>query len=233
MSNPKRRADEPAPPGTGTSAQVALFDFDRTLTTRDTFVDFCIRTGGRTRCLRALPALFLALLEREEVARNTALKRALVRTLFGGWTGERIREAGRVYAGTRLAGLLRAEALARVRWHQEQGHRVIVVSASLDAWIAPWCRAMQLELIATGLALEDGKVTGEFDPPNCHGPEKARRVIELIGKTTPRPTIHAYGDSEGDRQMLELADIAYYRSFDRPNPVPRGPAGAPGPGGKS
>lgn len=227
MSEPRRPAgNRPVSDPASSAQQIALFDLDHTLTRRDTFLDFCLKTGG-ARCLLALPKLASACLERDSIERNTALKKALIRTLFRGWTEDRFLAAGRVYAAQRLPALLRTEALERIRWHEERGHRVIVVSASLAPWIAPWCADRQFELIATGLQVDDGRLTGDFDPPNCHGPEKARRVRALVGDSPERPVIHAYGDSEGDRQLLELADFPYFRTFVRATPMPERPCRGP------
>lgn len=216
---PSDRAPRPTDPGD--TQVVALFDFDLTLTTKDTFLDFCIFACGIYACMRTVPRVLRASLVRDETLRNAAMKKALLSGLFHDWSLDRIRASGRTYAQVQLPRLLRPAAWERLKWHQDQGHRVIVVSASLDVWIGPFCGARDIEWIATGLADKNDSWSGEFDPPNCHGQEKARRIHALLGpQENSKRFIHAYGDSRGDREMLALANAAYYRSFSQPTPFP-------------
>jgi HAD superfamily hydrolase (TIGR01490 family) len=111
-----------------------------------------------------------------------------------------------------LPGLLREEALQRLAWHRRQGHRCVVISASLGVYVQPW--ALQAgfdEVIASRLeTTADGCVTGKLAQGNCYGAEKVRRLEALLGDRAGY-TLYAYGDSRGDRELLSLADHAYYR----------------------
>ena len=111
---------------------VAAFDFDGTLTTRDTLIPFLNYYAGRlgfvrgmTRSLPVLAAYALRLL------RNDVAKERLLINFLAGTELPVLKQAGQQFANGRLAALLRTSALDRVRWHQAQGHRVVVISASL------------------------------------------------------------------------------------------------------
>ena len=97
-------------------------------------------------------------------------------------------------------------------WHKQQGHKVVVVSASIESWLKPWCEKHNLDIIATKIEIKDGTVTGKFLTKNCHAKEKYDRVKEAynIGDYA---YIYAYGDTCGDRELLELADESFYKPF--------------------
>jgi phosphatidylglycerophosphatase C len=96
-------------------------------------------------------------------------------------------------------------ALERIAWHQAQGDRVVVVSASLDAYLVPWCSSLGVELICTELEIRDGLLTGRYVEGDCYGPEKPRR-IRLRYALADYDTVYAYGDGDDDLPMLRLAD---------------------------
>lgn len=73
-----------------------------------------------------------------------------------------------------------------------------------------------IEVIGTKIEVTDGRLTGRFLTPNCYGAEKVRRLQEACPRlATERGNYNvvAYGDSRGDREMLEFADEAYYKPF--------------------
>jgi phosphatidylglycerophosphatase C len=93
----------------------------------------------------------------------------------------------------------------RLRWHAEQGHEVVLVSASLDVYLAEVTRRLGANaLLCTTLEVDDGKVTGRLIGGNCRGPEKAKRLRTHLGDAPA--SIWAYGDSSGDRELLAMAD---------------------------
>lgn len=151
---------------------LALFDFDGTITSRGTypgFVSSAVRPGRRR-----LPLL-----------------------------GER-------YATETLPALIRPAALERIVWHQRRGDQVVVVSASLDVYLEPWCRALGVDVICTQLEAADGRLTGKYFQGDCCGADKTRRIRERY-RLADYATIYAYGDTEDDRQMLDMAHVKVFR----------------------
>ncbi len=210
MHAEQRRTD-----GQDERQRVAAFDLDHTLTRSDSFLDFLTWAHGRTRTLalavRSLPDVLLYGLG---VRSNAVTKELLVRRAFGGWPGEALYALGRRYAAERLPELMDPVAVRRLAWHRLAGHRLLLVSASVDVWVRPWGRAQGMEVLCTGLEVREGQVTGRFEPRNCHGPEKARRILAALGRPRSSCYLYAYGDSVGDREMLAMADEAFYRTFD-------------------
>jgi HAD superfamily phosphoserine phosphatase-like hydrolase len=85
------------------------------------------------------------------------------------------------------------------------------VSASADLWLKDWCTQEGIaDLLATQLEVVNGVLTGNLASANCRGPEKVRRIQELLD-IRDYERIFAYGDSSGDQEMLALAHEAWYR----------------------
>ena len=118
--------------------------------------------------------------------------------------------SGRRYAAEVIPGVIRRRAVDRIEWHQRQGDLVVVVSASLDAYLRPWCEAAGVELICTELEGRGGRLTGRYRHGDCSGAEKLRRILERH-EPGRYPLVYAYGDTSEDREMLALAHRKYYR----------------------
>jgi HAD superfamily hydrolase (TIGR01490 family) len=108
--------------------------------------------------------------------------------------------------------ILRKKAMEKITWHKNEGHKIVLVSASIDCWIRPWCEKNDLELLATKLEIKDGIVTGNLLTKNCYGQEKVNRIKEKYN-LKEFDYIYAYGDSSGDKEMLQLANEKYYKPF--------------------
>ena len=119
-----------------------------------------------------------------------------------------------------LKAQINPEALQRFHWHQQQGDRVLLCSASPRLLLQPLADWLGVELLCTELGQRDGRWRAKLASANCKGPEKVRRLEDHLGPLADR-TIEAYGDSKGDRELLKAAAIPHYRSFvAEPRPYP-------------
>jgi phosphatidylglycerophosphatase C len=192
-------------PGAGPGRPgVAAFDFDGTLTERDTLVPFLRRACG------LWPIVPAAIAARRAPGRD-AFKVALIGELFRGWPAERLDSLGRSYVPALLARLRRG-ALERLAWHRRKGHAVVIVSASLGTYLRPLADRLELdgalavELVADGGGMLTGEVVGGL---NNRGPEKVVRLKAwLDARYGPGTEVElwAYGDSPGDAELLAIAD---------------------------
>lgn len=191
---------------------IALFDFDGTITSRDTMFAFVHHCRGTLRTVLGLAWLApMLVLYRAGVVPNDRAKAILLRHFLGGADRAQLAAWAASFA-ERIDTCVRPAALERLRWHREQGHEIVVVSASLDLWLTPWMTREGLRHVCTRGRFEAELFTGELDGPNVHGPEKVRRLAELVD-LADYGRVYAYGDSAGDREMLELAHDAAYRPF--------------------
>lgn len=194
---------------------VAAFDFDGTLTRRETLLPFLLYTLGAFTVVRH--ALFLSPTLAEYALGLTdngvAKERVFVRC-FAGMDEKELQQQGEKFASYVLPGLLRDESMQRFVWHKQQGHRCVVISASLELYVRPWATGAGFDdAIATQLETnQDGRTTGRISGTNCFGIEKVNRLRALLGEREGY-TLYAYGDSRGDRELLSFADYAYYREI--------------------
>jgi HAD superfamily hydrolase (TIGR01490 family) len=190
---------------------IALFDFDGTITTHETMPEFVRRSVSRRRLLMGQILLApLVLGYKVGVVSGTIVRRAIVRFGYSGVPAATIESAGQDFARNYLPNVLRQEALQRIAWHKAQGHKVVVVSGGLDAYLAPWCNGHGLDLICSSLQAQSGVLTGRYFGRQCVLGEKARRVRERYDLSA-YPTIYAYGDTPEDRDLLGMATNPYYQ----------------------
>ena len=191
----------PSSDAEGRGRRVAAFDFDGTLTRRDTLVPFLARVAGRRRLTMALAAAAPA-----RRGGRDALKVEVLRRVLGGMPAERFLAEARDY-GRRLPGRFRPEVVEHLRHHQQEGHEVVLVSASLAAYLQPVVELLGFDgLCAVEMEVgDDGHLTGAIVGANCRGTEKVRRLEAWLGGARPEH-LWAYGNSAGDRALLAAAD---------------------------
>ncbi len=184
---------------------LALFDFDGTLTTKDSLDEFLKYSVGNKRyllnMLKFIPHFALWKLR---IIDNSKAKEKLMEIFFKGMDEALFRAKAKSFSMYRLDSIIDEQRMKILQQHQESNTRVVIVSASMRCWLEPWCQKNDIELLSTELKFEDGKYSGKFLTPNCHGQEKARRIKEYLN-LEEYETIYAYGDSSGDKQMLAMA----------------------------
>lgn len=194
---------------------VALFDFDGTITTRDSLLPFLwFLYGFWGVCKIALvasPTIVKFIFRR---ASRQDAKEAILTAAFKGKTPEALTPKAHEYVEGHLITLIKPEAMERIFWHQLQGHRCIVVSASVSLYLQLWVKQWQIsDLLCSELALDkDNRYTGKLVGKNCWGPEKVQRIEKLLGNLK-NYTLYAYGDSRGDKEMLAVSDKSFYRRW--------------------
>jgi phosphatidylglycerophosphatase C len=210
-----RAGDERDVPQGSVGPDVVVFDFDGTLTHADSFLHFIRYVTSPPRLLRGFAVAAPALLGYAlRIVPNWAAKEALLRATVGEMDAEELATAGQRFATDRLPRLLRRGAVARIASHRARGRRLVLVSASLEVYLLPWATAAGFDdVLATRLETRGGVVTGRLLGRNCYGDEKVARLRELLGDLSSC-VIHAYGDSRGDRDLLEIARYRHYRELD-------------------
>ena len=193
---------------------VAAFDFDVTITTQDTFVPFLMRTFGKWPTYKAFILLGVSgLLVLCKLYSRDRFKEKIVHRLFAGQSVAALIQVGVNHAQA-IKNLARPEALERIAWHKARGDRLIMVSASLDLYLEPVAKALGFDdLLCTRLVREGLVFTGELDGKNCRAQEKVNKLTSLLGDLT-KVELYAYGDSAGDKEMLEVADHPFMRAFE-------------------
>jgi len=182
---------------------VAVFDFDGTLTRRDTLLPFLRRTRGAPRTSIALLATSLLLARDRDAA-----KEALLQRLLADADVKELQAAATVFADVVIQRGLRPSMLERVQSHKADGHELVIVTASPELYVGPIGERLGFDAVL-GTRLEtdgNGRLTGRLEGRNCRGPEKVERLRAWLASDAE---LYAYGDSSGDRALWEFADHAY------------------------
>lgn len=198
------------------AANLALFDFDGTITTRELLPAF-VRQAVDPKRLVIGHLLLAPLIIGYKLGWVSGVKvrAAIVRVGFTGESVAMYQHAGLRFAQRVLPVHLRDEAMQRIAWHKDQGDTVVVVSGAFDAYLSHWCREHGLELICSSLEQRDGLLTGRYAGQQCVRAEKARRVRERFDLSA-YAQVYAYGDTPEDLDLLALAHRRFYQWRELP-----------------
>lgn len=193
---------------------LVAFDFDGTLTHRDSFIAFLSWRAGTRRWLTGLvrltPAIVAYVFDRD----RGRLKGAFVKGFLGGQSVESVEASAREFAKHHAQGLFRPDAVATWRRWRSAGAKVVIVTASPEIIVAPFARGLGADmLIGSRLAVDaHGKIRGPLEGANCRAAEKVTRLREIFGEDVQLNA--AYGDTSGDHEMLKIAKERGYRVFN-------------------
>lgn len=192
---------------------VVAFDFDGTLTCRDSYIAFLRWRAGDRGLVAGLAPLLPSLLA-FTIDRDRGRLKARVSRQFLGTVGRgRLESDARRFGATAFARLLRPDALVCWRAWRARGACLFIVTASPEILVAPFAAALGADgLIGTRLAFDaDDRFTGALEGVNCRGMEKVRRLRAVFGPGLRLEA--AYGDSGGDREMLAIARTPGMKAF--------------------
>mgnify|MGYP003531147011 FL=1 len=188
---------------------LALFDFDHTLTRIDTYCRF-LRTIATPQQLSEAKWKIAPWVAgyRLGVISAANLRARVTRFAFSGRSQHDVVQQGKRFATEILPGTIRADMLHRLQQHQSQGDEVVIVSGSLDVYLQPWSAQHGLALICNQLETQGDLLTGRYQGDDCGANKVAR--IQARYDLEAYARVHAYGDSREDLPMLALAHERWY-----------------------
>ena len=190
--------------------KVYAFDFDGTLTTKDTLLEF-IRFAKGTFAfgLGFLRYAYLLVLMKLGFYPNWKAKQKVFAHFFKGTSIEDFDAICQKFAAS-SRHLLRPKGIEAIEKALNEGSEVLIISASIDNWVQPFFA--EVKVLGTQIEVTDGKLTGRFLTKNCYGEEKVNR-LKAIYPNRQDYHLTAFGDSRGDKEMLAFADESYYKPF--------------------
>ncbi|MBY6346728.1 HAD-IB family hydrolase [Providencia rettgeri] len=194
---------------------LVAFDFDGTITDRDSLQDFIRRMRGWPVCIRAYLACVPRVLYWDRgPQRRQAIKHRFLRSALGGLSRAQVQALADRYVQDYVPQIVRPDMMERVRAHRERGDMVVLVSASPSIYLQPWAKAQgMVQVLATELAFDEQKGCVGMASANCWGQEKVNRLQTWLGDK-PVALDMAYGDSPGDAQMLAHTRQPWLRGRD-------------------
>ncbi len=189
---------------------LAIFDFDNTITTKDTLLDFLKYDTSPVKFLLAsINCLHVILLNRIKILSSQKAKEHIFRQFFGGKPEKELIDSGKKYSKKRLLEILNPAAISRINFHLREHDELMVISASPSYWYRDWCQTVGIGKILSTILETSGEIlTGKISGTNCTGEEKLNRLLKEVNPEE-YDYIYAYGDSKGDLQMLNFANESY------------------------
>jgi HAD superfamily hydrolase (TIGR01490 family) len=193
--------------------KIAFFDFDGTITKKDSLLEFIKFSKGNLRFYFGflLNSPFLVAYKLKIIS-NQKAKERILQFFFGNMLLDKFEKICEDFNQQVIPGLIRPGALKEIGDLKKDNVEVVVVSASPENWIRQWTESMQVKLIATRLEVKDKKITGKIAGYNCHGKEKLNRILKEYN-LEEFAAVYAYGDSSGDKLMLSLAHHQFMKPF--------------------
>ena len=193
--------------------KIAFFDFDGTITKDDSTAKFIRYFVGDIAFIKGIIILLpMIIAYKLKIVTNNEIKKRLITYFFKGIDIIYFTEKAKEFSLNMLDPLIRKKALDRINWHKSNGDKLVIVSASINLWLLPWCKKNKISLLATELEILNNKITGNLISKNCYGPEKVIRILESYD-LLKYDYIYAYGNSRGDYEMLKLANEKFYKPF--------------------
>ena len=193
--------------------KIAFFDFDGTITTKDSLMEIIKFQKGKlafyTGFILHAPWLIAYKLN---LLPNDRMKQKILIYFFAGIPESVFQENCDLFAESLLPNMIRPDALTEIDQLRKHGFEIVVISASAGNWIRNWTNRLSLKLIATKLEVENGLITGGIEGKNCHGEQKVACIREQWNLAEYKE-IFVYGDSSGDKPMLALATKSFYKPF--------------------
>lgn len=192
---------------------VAAFDFDGTLTTKDTLLEFIKFACGKCSFYWGfLVFSTLLVLMKLHLYPNWKAKEKVFTYFFKGMNYQDFQQLGKDFSKV-IECFKRDDVVNKLNKHIAEGHKVYVISASIDEWVRPWCEQIKVKkILATQIEIDSkGLLTGRFLSNNCYGQEKVNRLLEVEPDRNDY-YLYAYGDSKGDRELLSFADEGIFVS---------------------
>ncbi|WP_338790108.1 HAD family hydrolase [Bernardetia sp. MNP-M8] len=192
---------------------IAFFDFDGTITKRDTFVPFLVYQNGLLIFIFKLISLFFYIIAfYAKIISNEKLKERFIKKFIAGYSVQEINDLVERFIEQKIDSMCRKEALVCLEWHKANRHKIVIVSASPSYFIEKWATKLDFDSVSTELEIVNYNYTGKLKSKNCYGKEKVKRILERYD-IKKYDEIYAYGDTKGDLPMLKLATKAYYKPF--------------------
>lgn len=194
--------------------EIIVFDFDGTITTKDTFALFLRYYAGTIvwfgKILTLLPifaAYGLRIIDRN------AVKAHVIRKFFRNAPVEALDLKAKKFAKDVIPGLIRPDAQKALDVHKKTPESLYICSASILPYLKAWGEAQNIHnILATELEQDNGLYTGRIKGWNIWGNGKIRRILAEFAPNTIKIK-EAFGDSRGDKEMLHAAEVSHWRPF--------------------
>ena len=192
--------------------ECVLYDFDETLTRRDT-TRLLVRAMWRFRPMRVLataPQLLAMRRARGAPEQLQAAKFRMLGTLIKGLDEAALRPVHQAYVA-QVQRIIRADVWAGLEAHLKAGRQVAIVTASPRMAVQAVFEGFAVTVIGTEFASANGQLTGALEGSGCYGAKKVPAIedwVKSLGVSVR--FVEAWSDSWSDAPMMRMAEQRYW-----------------------
>lgn len=194
---------------------VAVFDFDKTIIAKHTFIRFFRYISGTYKYYYILLLLIPEMLKyKTGLISLMTLREKAIEKYFSGLTKQSYEQYCELFIKEYVNKWLLEDAINRIKWHKSLNHKLVLLSNSPEDYLKIWGDQFGFDYImGTNFEFLNDKATGKIIGNHCFGKGKVERLREALGNLDDY-YIYGYGDSEGDLDFLNLSHKAYYKYFN-------------------
>ena len=193
--------------------KICAFDFDGTLTKKDTFVEFIRYVHGERKTITGFLLHFpVLLLMKLHLYSNQKAKQKVFSWFFRNMEIDRFNLLCKDFAHTNKQRLLRPAGIKRIRKALEEGDKVIIISASIDNWVCPFFDEFgdKIQIEGTQIEVKNGHLTGMIYYCQLLRTGKSKPIKSPTILNERDYYLTAFGDSRGDKELINYADKGYF-----------------------
>lgn len=188
---------------------VVAFDFDGTLTTKDSMIEFIKYAFGKRKFYIGfflhLPMLVFM---KVGIYSNWKVKEKIFSWFFKGMKYDDFVILGKEFAIV-ISTFVNSDTISVLNKHIQEKADIYVITASIEEWVRPFCKQLKVNtVLGTKVEVVDNLLTGRFASNNCYGKEKVSRLLEIEHERSSY-VLYAYGDSCGDKELLDFAEFGF------------------------
>ena len=184
---------------------IVFVDFDSVVLSKKTPIRFLAYAAGKRRLWLARnlfrPLMWLQALH---LIKYKSLHERVFHYLYKQKECTLLEEKARSFSLEVLPRIIDKHTHQKIRWHIERHHEVVMISSGLSLWITPWARTKGVSVIATEVVCKEGILSGEFDPCECRGSERIRRIHQMYD-LDDFDSVFIYTRHRDDRELLALS----------------------------
>jgi phosphatidylglycerophosphatase C len=185
---------------------LVLFDFDKTLTTKDSFIEFLKFSTPKHKFywnLFLLSPTFVGYTLKLIDAQS--LKNKFLYRFYCNIRESDLKNIGKEFSSKRIPKILNIPIYKRLKAHKNKGCKIVIVSASLDIWLEPWAKQHGVDLICTKAHYNNNTFTGRINGLNVKKQVKKELVLKHYDLSSFQNII-VYGNKNLDEYLFKLAN---------------------------
>jgi HAD superfamily hydrolase (TIGR01490 family) len=199
----------------GQKTIIAVFDFDKTITAKHTFIRFFKYISGKYQFYFIILLLVPQMIKYKiGIIDLMSLREKAIQKFFHELTEKSYHKHCEKFVKDYINRWLLEEAIEKINWHKSLNHKLILLSNSPEEYLKIWANQFGFDYVmGSHFEFKNGVSTGKIAGEHCFGSEKVERLKTVLGNIEDY-YIYGYGDSKGDLDFLNISDKAYYQHFN-------------------